>query len=339
MRRLKTVRRPPIYPKTPGHLPYSLTHPLPLSSRRPSVSFGGFGFRLTDKNRPAESRGFFDRQLSLDALLEHLERGHLLGLEPQSINTVAVDIDHGDADLFLHNFSPLSMYKSKTEGRCHVFYRHDGGTVSPQPFNAPMFAISGDLKHTRSFVALYDASQLAFDLSRGSLGVPFEEAREALVTGPLAQGGQRGPLTPPVGSNANPGDSTPSPWNQRHNWILSKLTAARVDGMDGKELRRYANMLHTGLVQTPGLVPHFFELAEALAIANFVAARSYSVAHQRAAGVSSGEARRARSAARDTHILDLLNTGLSIRRTAARLGLSRQVVQKAKDRQRASHGD
>ena len=35
MRRLKTVRRPPIYPKTPGHLPcISLTHPLPLSSRQ-----------------------------------------------------------------------------------------------------------------------------------------------------------------------------------------------------------------------------------------------------------------------------------------------------------------
>ena len=47
MRRLKTVRRPPIYPMTPGHLPCSsLTHPLPLSSRRPSVSFGGFGFRF-----------------------------------------------------------------------------------------------------------------------------------------------------------------------------------------------------------------------------------------------------------------------------------------------------
>ena len=49
MRRLKTVRRPPIYPnypKSPGHLPCSsLTHPLPLPSRRPSVSFGGFGFR------------------------------------------------------------------------------------------------------------------------------------------------------------------------------------------------------------------------------------------------------------------------------------------------------
>ena len=46
MRRLKTLRRPPIYPKTPGHLPCSsLTHPLPLPSRRPSVSFGGFGLR------------------------------------------------------------------------------------------------------------------------------------------------------------------------------------------------------------------------------------------------------------------------------------------------------
>ena len=51
MRRLKTVRRPPIYPKTPGHLPCSsLTHPLPLSSRRPSVSFGGFGFREKGAN-------------------------------------------------------------------------------------------------------------------------------------------------------------------------------------------------------------------------------------------------------------------------------------------------
>ena len=47
MRRLKTVRRPPIYPKSPGHLPCSsLSHPLPLPSRPPSVSFGGFGLIL-----------------------------------------------------------------------------------------------------------------------------------------------------------------------------------------------------------------------------------------------------------------------------------------------------
>ena len=108
-------------------------------------------FRLTDKNRPAESKGFFDRQLSLDDLLEHLERGHRLGIEPQSVNCVAVDIDLGDPDRFIHNFRPLSMYESKTKGRCHAYYRHDGGTVSPQPFNAPMFAISGEFEAHAEF--------------------------------------------------------------------------------------------------------------------------------------------------------------------------------------------
>ena len=56
MRRLKTGRRPPIYPKTPGHLPCSsLTHPLPLSSRRPSVSFGGFGLMGSAAKVPVKS--------------------------------------------------------------------------------------------------------------------------------------------------------------------------------------------------------------------------------------------------------------------------------------------
>ena len=45
---MKTVRRPP-YPKwNPGYFPCSSLTPLPLSSRRPSVSFGGFGLSLTD---------------------------------------------------------------------------------------------------------------------------------------------------------------------------------------------------------------------------------------------------------------------------------------------------
>ena len=37
VRRLKTVRRPPIYPRSPGHLPCSSLTPFPPSSRRPSV--------------------------------------------------------------------------------------------------------------------------------------------------------------------------------------------------------------------------------------------------------------------------------------------------------------
>ena len=116
-----------------------------------------------------------------------------------------MDIDHGNGDRLLHNFPPLSLYTSKTEGRCHAYYRHEGGRISPQPFNAPVFRISGDLKHERSYVALYDAVRLAEDLNRGSLGVTFSEVEQALVTGGVAaQGGQRGPLTPPVGSKRQP---------------------------------------------------------------------------------------------------------------------------------------
>ena len=45
---MKTVRRPP-YPKwNPGYFPCSSLTPLPLSSRRPSVSFGGFGVKESD---------------------------------------------------------------------------------------------------------------------------------------------------------------------------------------------------------------------------------------------------------------------------------------------------
>ena len=290
---------------------------------------GAFLFRLTDENRPAESRGFFNRQLSLDALLEHLERGQRLGIEPSSINTVAVDIDHGDPHSFTQAFRPMSVYRSKTEGRCHAYFRHKGAKVSPRPFSAPLFQISGDLKHAKSYAVLYDAPRLAEDLSRGNLGVPFIEVKQALVTGPpAAQGGQRGPLGSPVGSK------TPSPGYQRHNWLLGKLTAARVDGMEGQALRRYAHKLHASLVQTPGLVPHFFELAEALTIADFVAARSWSTAHQRARGVRSGLARRAGSAARDKRILALLDKGLSIRRIAEDISVSRRTVARVKDRQR-----
>ena len=56
---------PPIYPKTPGHLPCSsLTHPLPLSSRRPSVSFGGFGLKLTYVLVELGDKGFLSLPVS-----------------------------------------------------------------------------------------------------------------------------------------------------------------------------------------------------------------------------------------------------------------------------------
>ena len=300
---------------------------------------GAFLFRLTDENRPAENTGFYDRQLSLDDLLEHLERGQRLGIEPRSINTVVVDIDDGNADRFLHNFRPMSVCRSRTPGRVHAYYRHEGGRIRPRPFDAPVFGIRGDLKHARSYAVLYNAPKLANDITNGSHGVPFIEVEQALVTGPYAaQGGQRGPLTPPAANHVSDG-SPPSPGYHRHTWILSKLIAARVDGMDPKAIHRYAVELHGALDQAPDDVPHYFPRSEAIAIADFVAARSYSAEHQRAAGVRSGEARRARTADRDRRILEELQTGSSIRRIAEDLEVSRRTVARVKDRKRACLGD
>ena len=126
---------------------------------------GAFLFRVGPSNRPFESRGFFNRQLSLDALLEHLERGQRLGIEPSSINTVAVDIDHGDPSRLLSNFPPSALYESRTQGRAHAYYSHDGGRVSSQHFDAPLFGIKGDLKYARSYCVLYAPQRLAEDLS------------------------------------------------------------------------------------------------------------------------------------------------------------------------------
>ena len=81
MRRLKTLRRPPIYPKTPGHLPCSsLTHPLPLSSRRPSVSFGGFGLTTKIVNRGKDLEFATDESIrkldDMKAVMQRHEEGH-----------------------------------------------------------------------------------------------------------------------------------------------------------------------------------------------------------------------------------------------------------------------
>ena len=67
---MKTVRRPP-YPKwNPGYFPCSSLTPLPLSSRRPSVSFGGFGLKIIPGTRRWIGRRFLDA--GMQGFLDHL---------------------------------------------------------------------------------------------------------------------------------------------------------------------------------------------------------------------------------------------------------------------------
>ena len=66
---MKTVRRPP-YPKwNPGYFPCSSLTPPPLSSRRPSVPFGGFGLRRS----PGVLHNFLDTPFESGFLLQHIE--------------------------------------------------------------------------------------------------------------------------------------------------------------------------------------------------------------------------------------------------------------------------
>ncbi len=92
---MKTVRRPP-YPKwNPDYFPCSSLTPLPLSSRRPSVSFGGFG--LSEPARGAISRAKkHATRLNHDVVgSEHL----LLGLVGETEDTAAKVLVNLGADL------------------------------------------------------------------------------------------------------------------------------------------------------------------------------------------------------------------------------------------------
>ncbi len=77
---MKTVRRPP-YPKwNPGYFPCSSLTPLPLSSRRPSVSFGGFGVSLTGLDTLLAGSDFVSIHAPLTSETEGLIDGRRLAM-------------------------------------------------------------------------------------------------------------------------------------------------------------------------------------------------------------------------------------------------------------------
>ena len=292
--------------------------------------FGAQLLRVREDKSPAESRGWIDRQLSLDDLQRHVEADGLLGLIPASVGLVAVDVDEGDSARLLANFRPACAYRTRRTDGIHAFYTHDGPPIPQRRWHAPVFRTSGDLRHARGYVVVWNAERLTEDLSRGSGGVPFAEVRQALVTPPAPQGRQATPKSPPDGTEPTPDDLAPSPARSRHAWVKARLIAARVDGRTGPELRQYARQLHAGLVQPPDpRVPHFFPLAEALAVAQWVAGRDWSSEQQRLRGLRSGQHRRSRTADRDQRIVAMLRAGRSQRETARALGVTRRIVQAA----------
>ena len=294
-------------------------------------AFGAQLLRVRADKAPAESRGWVDRQPSLDDLLAHVESDGLLGLTPASLDAVVVDVDVGDPAGLLSAFPPRALYQTP-RGGVHAYYQHDGAPVRQHRWVAPVFRTSGDLRHgSGGYVVLWQPERLIDDLRRARRSVKFAEVRQALVVSPPApQGRQATPKSPPDGTEPTPDDLAPSPARSRHAWVKARLIAARVDGRTGPELRQYARQLHAGLVQPPDpRVPHFFPLAEALAVAQWVAGRDWSSEQQRLRGLRSGQHRRSRTADRDQRIVAMLRAGRSQRETARALGVTRRIVQAA----------
>ena len=145
--------------------------------------------------------------------LEHVERGQRLGIEPAEASAPLPWTSTTATPTASFTTSPryLCTGARRPAGSTPTIVMM-GGKVAPSALRRAGVQNLRGSEAQKVICPLYDASQLAFDLSRGSLGVPFIELEQALVTGPLAvQGGQRGPLTPPAGSDASPDDSTASP--------------------------------------------------------------------------------------------------------------------------------
>ena len=103
---MKTVRRPP-YPKwNPGYFPCSSLTPLPLSSRRPSVSFGGFGLKgrrqiiVATHNANIVVNGDADQVIQLEATATH---GHIAcsgAIEEPAVRDAIVQTVDGGNEAF-----------------------------------------------------------------------------------------------------------------------------------------------------------------------------------------------------------------------------------------------
>ncbi len=138
---MKTVRRPP-YPKwNPGYFPCSSLTPLPLSSRRPSVSFGGFGLsQAPTASAETPPRDFFGTVLSAEDGVLVVSTEHAI-FEVMVTSTTAIrlplkrdasllDLIEGDevAISLVEEGSPVAdrivVISSKTR------YRHIPGRIS-----------------------------------------------------------------------------------------------------------------------------------------------------------------------------------------------------------------
>ena len=281
--------------------------------------FGAHLIRVKSDKRPAESKDWQHRQLPLDDLLEHVDRGGRVAITPESISKVVLDIDYGDALRFASTFPPAAWVPSRRPGRTHLYYS-SSKTYSQTGWSAPMFGVSGQVRSRRGgYVVLWQPPALVEDLERGRVPgvgdpVPFAEPLKALDLGRAADGPESG------GERRNTGPGTES----CRAALLDGLVKASVAGesVRAAAARLWAEMDHPG-----HLGP-----AELERLVSWVQAHRWDSDAQRQRGILSGVARRAPNIDRDAAIADMLESGGSLRSTAAAFDLSVGAVRQVKAR-------
>ena len=268
---------------------------------------GAHLIRVSPSKRPAEPPGWVDNPPDLAALLEHVDRGGRVGINPQSVGLALMDVDHGPPDAIAHYFRPFAFCRSGRPERAHLYYR-SAHAVGQQRWRYGR--CSGELRgRPGGYAVVWDSAPLLEALVSPG-GVDFEDVLPELDLS----------RPPKPHTAAVQGVSCRSV-------LMDALIAARRAGLTGDDLWAAAWYAFTALDH-----PGHLAFAEVRPLVSWAAARSWDTESQREKALIGGAHRRARNAARDARIAAMLLTGGSLRSTAAAFGLSVGAIQKVKTR-------
>ena len=111
---------------------------------------------MSPSKRPVH-RGWLENPAPRDDVLEHAARGGLIGLKPQSIGFVVVDVDRGDPEAVIAAMGePVVRVPSRTAGRWHLYY-----SAPSEPVGNWSWEMGGELRGANGAIVLWDPGAVA----------------------------------------------------------------------------------------------------------------------------------------------------------------------------------
>ena len=110
--------------------------------------------------------GWLKRKPNFDTILSHAKAGGLVGIVPQSVSLVAVDLDRGDAETVVDLLGePLAIVKTRRQGGRHLYYRAPTAeSIGNQGWQ--IGDSGGEVRGARGSCVLWDAAAVAAALDK-----------------------------------------------------------------------------------------------------------------------------------------------------------------------------